>query len=124
MVLASLISFAGRGLQLVFAAVVLGLSIHLIRGQGIDGTTPATTSYNAFVGGFGMLAALVGIVAAFVDSLNGLIMMGLDALTAVFFLAGGIVRIPYIIHPLDWSGLLMLLFRLLRSACAAPPAPT
>lgn len=51
---------------------------------------PATTDYSAFAGAFGLIAALVGIAALFVDSLNGIITWALDALAAVFLLAGGI----------------------------------
>lgn len=79
-----------RGVQILFAAVVLGLSIHLIKGQR-TGNAPAITNYSAFTGGFGLIVAVVGIAALFVDALSGFIIMGVDALCALFYLAGGVV---------------------------------
>ncbi|KAH7061419.1 marvel domain-containing protein [Macrophomina phaseolina] len=83
-----LINGAARGFQLICAAVVLGLSISLIKTQ-VYGRVDAI-NYAAFTGGFGMLAALLGIAAVFFTPLSGLIMVGVDALAALFLLAGGI----------------------------------
>lgn len=86
----SLINLVLRGLQLVFGAVVLGLSINAIQWQAIGGA-PATTSYSAFAGAFCMLVALIGIAAVWINKLAGLIMAGFDTLAAVLLVAGGIV---------------------------------
>jgi len=83
-----------RFFQLIFCAVVLGLSISLAKGQGPKSegfsAVPATTGYSAFAGAFGLIAGIVGVAALFVDSLNGIITWALDAVAAVFLLAGGI----------------------------------
>lgn len=83
-------SLAVRFFQIVFGAIVLGLSITAIKWQG-HGSAPATTSYSAFTGAFGMLAALIGVAAIFIEALPQRIV---DALASVLFLAGGIVRRP------------------------------
>ncbi|KAJ5999410.1 hypothetical protein N7451_007220 [Penicillium sp. IBT 35674x] len=79
-----------RGFQLVFSIVVLGLSITLAR-QQYYGSVPSQTGYAAFTGALGVLVALVGIVALFVDSLSGIIIWVLDGVAAVALLAAGIV---------------------------------
>ena len=78
-------------LQLLFSVVVLGLSVSLAKGQGI-GKAPAETGYAAFTGAFGIIAALVGIVALFVDSLDGVITWLIDGVASLALLVGGIVR--------------------------------
>ncbi|KAF2500994.1 hypothetical protein BU16DRAFT_612980 [Lophium mytilinum] len=78
-----------RVVQLIFAAVVLGLSVALIKNQYI-GSAPATINYNAFCGGFGLLAAFLGIAAIWVEALGGLVMAAIDGLASLFFLAGGL----------------------------------
>ncbi|KAI9923913.1 hypothetical protein ASPWEDRAFT_109092 [Aspergillus wentii DTO 134E9] len=78
-----------RAFQLLFAIIVLGLSVNLAKGQ-VRGSAPAETGYAAFTGGFGIVAAFVGIVALFVDSLSGIISGALDAVASIAFLAGGI----------------------------------
>lgn len=86
-----------RFFQILFAAVVLGLSVNLAKGQAgsddwdwLDHHVPATTSYSAFTGGFGMFVALIGFVSLFVDFLQGIIMLVLDTLAGICLLAGGI----------------------------------
>ncbi len=77
--------------QLIFCAVVLGLSITLIKGQ-VFGSAPSQTDFSAFAGGWGMLAALVGILATTVlGMLEGIPMLVLDTLATLFLLAAGIV---------------------------------
>jgi len=78
-----------RAVQFIFAVVVLGLSVDLAKGQ-VVGNTPATTGYSAFTGGLGIIAAVVGILALFIDALDGIITWAIDALASVCFLAGGI----------------------------------
>lgn len=84
----TLINGAARGVQLICAAVVLGLSISLIKGQVFDSV--AAINYAAFTGGWGMLAALIGIAAIFIEPLQGLIMAAVDGFATLFLLAGGI----------------------------------
>jgi len=55
---------------------------------------PSQTSYAAFCGGWGIVIAIIGVVALFVEALQGLIIVGLDALTTLLMLAGGIVSSP------------------------------
>ncbi|GAB7362918.1 hypothetical protein MBLNU230_g3219t1 [Neophaeotheca triangularis] len=85
----NIISFVLRGLQLIFGAIVLGLSIRAIQWQR-TGSAPATTSYSAFAGAFCMLVALVGIAAVWIHKLAGLIMAGIDTLASILLVAGGI----------------------------------
>lgn len=85
-----LANFIVRGLQIIFGVIVLGLSIGAVKWQVI-GTAPATTGYNAFAGAFGILTALIGIAAAFMEMIPELIMAIVDGLASVIFLAGGIV---------------------------------
>jgi hypothetical protein len=40
------------------------------------------------------VTAIIGVVALFVEALQGLIIVGLDALTTLLMLAGGIVSFP------------------------------
>lgn len=79
-----------RALQLIIAVIVLGLSIHAAQWQW-QGAVPAATAFNAFVGAFTVLVALVGIAAMKVSAISSLIMTGLDGLASVLLLAGGIV---------------------------------
>jgi hypothetical protein len=79
--------------RIVFGAVVLGLSIEAIKWQ-YYGAAPATSPYSAFAGAFGILVALVGIAAGFIDAIPGLIMAAVDGLATLLFLAGGIVSLP------------------------------
>lgn len=80
--------------QLLFGAVILGLSITLIKGQYF-GSAPSQTDFSAFAGGWALLAALVGILATTVfGALEGIPILVLDALATLFLLAAGIVRHP------------------------------
>jgi len=85
--LASLIT---RVLQLIFAVIVLGLSVRAAKWQW-SGSVPASTAYAAFAGGFAVLITLVGIAAIWISAIPALIMSMVDALAAVLLLAGGIV---------------------------------
>lgn len=78
-------------IQLLFAIVVLGLSVTLAKGQRY-GSVPAATGYAAFTGGTAIVAALVGCAALFREALNGIISWTTDALASLALLAGGIVR--------------------------------
>ncbi|KAK4185943.1 marvel domain-containing protein [Podospora australis] len=84
-----------RGLQFVFSVVVLGLAVTLIKGQ-VYGSSPTTTKYSSFTGAFGIIVAGFGAAAAFFfDSTSWIsgktvLVMGLDAVSGLLFLAGGI----------------------------------
>jgi hypothetical protein len=79
--------------QIIFAAVVLALSVVLIKDYG-PGHGPSLFDYGAFVGGAGLVFAAIGIVACFIESLQGIVMLVLDGLVTLFTLAGGIVSLP------------------------------
>ena len=70
----------------------MALSIVLIKGYG-PGKAPALLDYGAFCGGAGILIALIGVVATFVEALPGIIMLALDGIATFFVLAGGIVSL-------------------------------
>ncbi|RFU35897.1 hypothetical protein B7463_g465, partial [Scytalidium lignicola] len=84
-----IVTLALRALQLIFSAVVLALSIVLIKNYG-PGHAPSLFDYGAFCGGAAVLISLIGIVVAFMDSLQGVIQGALDVLAAFFLMAGGI----------------------------------
>lgn len=79
-----------RPFQLFFVAVVLGLSIALVQEQ-YRGSAPALTTFCVACGVFGAISFFTGIVAVFVSALQGLVMLVLDGITTLFFLAGSIV---------------------------------
>ena len=69
----------------------------LIKDQVVGGS-PSTINYAAFTGGFGMIAAAAGVAALFIEPLGGLIMAAIDGLASLFFLSGGIVRLPFVLN--------------------------
>ncbi len=76
--------------QLLCGAVVLGLSVTLAK-QQVHGSPPTPTSFGSFAGAFGIIAAAVGIVGLVVEAVPVLVVLVVDALAAIFYLAGGIV---------------------------------
>lgn len=58
------------------------------------GSVPAETGYAAFTGALGIIAGLLGIVAFFLDSLDGVITWLVDGVAGIALLAGGIVCFP------------------------------
>ncbi|KAI9702153.1 MAG: hypothetical protein M1820_006235 [Bogoriella megaspora] len=78
-----------RFFQILFAVVVLGLSVTMVKWQGV-GDPPATSEYGAFSGGFALLVGLIGIATIFIEAIPGLISVAADALAAIFTLAAGI----------------------------------
>ena len=50
---------------------------------------------------WGLLVAFIGLAAAFVESIPGLIMAGVDALTVLFYIAGSIVSLTPRLPPKD-----------------------
>lgn len=81
-----------RIFQLLFAIVVLGLSVHAANWQQI-GSVPTTTAYCAFAGAFALLVTIIGFASIWITAIPKIIMSGLDGLTALLLLAGGIVSL-------------------------------
>ncbi|KAI0015000.1 marvel domain-containing protein [Xylariomycetidae sp. FL0641] len=80
---------AQRGFLVLFGAVVLGLAVTLSKQQKI-GSVPSETSFSIFAGAFGILAAIIGLLHVFWDKIPALVVMAIDGLACVFYLAGGI----------------------------------
>lgn len=74
---------------MLFAIIVLALSVTLAKGQ-VHGKVPSQTDFAAFCGACGLIFAAVGIVACFVEKLQGIITTVLDGIATLFTLAGGI----------------------------------
>jgi hypothetical protein len=90
MILKMLASLITRALQLIFAIVVLALSVRAAKWQ-VYGSVPATTAFADFTGGFAVLVSLVGIASIWISAIPALIMSMVDGLASVLLLAGGIV---------------------------------
>ncbi|KAK3398849.1 marvel domain-containing protein [Sordaria brevicollis] len=88
MVLAG-VSLGLRGLQILFGAVIVGLSAHFITSQRI-GSAPTTTKYSVFTGAYGIIEGLFGIAALFASFIPDVVVLGADAVGALVLLAGGI----------------------------------
>jgi hypothetical protein len=71
--------------------VALGLSSTLVSSYKI-GSPHTTLKYGTFTGGFGMVACAVGIIAVFVEAIPIFLVAGLEALSGLLLLGGGIVR--------------------------------
>lgn len=67
----------------------------LIKGYG-PGKGPALIDYGAFCGGAGVVFAGIGVVACFIEGLQGILILGLDGLATFFLLAGGLVSLAFI----------------------------
>ncbi|KAM7214343.1 Marvel domain containing protein [Rhypophila decipiens] len=78
-----------RVFQALFSIVVLGLAATLIAAQ-VYGSSHTTLRYSTFTGGFGLIVAAVGTAGLFISAIPELVVLGLDALAGVFFIAGGI----------------------------------
>jgi hypothetical protein len=76
--------------QLLFGAVILGLSITLAKGQTRGYKVPATTGYGSFCGAFALVAALIGIAAALAPAVPDIVSWAVDGLAALLLVAGGI----------------------------------
>ena len=86
-----IVNFAIRAFQVVFAAVVLGLSVSLVRGQGPGLNSPISLRYCSFVGGLSFFAAIIGIAGEWVSALQGKTILLIDALVTLVNVAGGVV---------------------------------
>jgi hypothetical protein len=73
-----------------FAVTIFGLSVALARGQVIE-SVPSETLYAVFVGGLGIVAALLGFAATSESSQNGPLNWVVDGVTGLALLVGGIV---------------------------------
>ncbi|KAF3930338.1 hypothetical protein ABW19_dt0206762 [Dactylella cylindrospora] len=75
---------------LIFAAIVLALSIVLLQGQR-SGDAPIITKYSIFLGGFGMFMAVFGVLSQIFRVLRNSKTVGaFDFVTALFQFAGGV----------------------------------
>ncbi|KAL3443150.1 marvel domain-containing protein [Aspergillus insuetus] len=107
-----------RGFQVIFAVIVLGISVDLARGQHTSAqAVPAATGYAAFTGALGTLVAFVGVASLFVSSLEGIITWALDGLSAITMLTAGIAY-AVLLRDADCSKLETIWdHRLLSSGC-------
>ncbi|KAK3338549.1 marvel domain-containing protein [Neurospora tetraspora] len=78
-----------RGLQIVFGAVIIGLSASFITAQKV-GSAATTTQYSVFTGAYGILEGFLGIAALFLSFIPDIVVLGADAIGALVLLAGGI----------------------------------
>lgn len=90
MELTKLISTGLRVVLVVLGAVVAGFSATLAKHQHF-GSVPGQTGFGTFVGGFGIVAGLIGIAAMFASFIPIMVLLGIDAATTILYLAGGIV---------------------------------
>ena len=79
-----------RIFQMLFAIIVLALSVRAANWQQ-TGSVPTTTAYCAFAGAFATLISAIGFASMWLTAIPKFIMSGLDGLTALLLLAGGIV---------------------------------
>ncbi|KAF9735401.1 hypothetical protein PMIN06_002613 [Paraphaeosphaeria minitans] len=86
-----ILNFALRGFQILFAAVVLGLSVGMIKGQGPGLNSPISLRYTAFVGGVSFLTAIVGIASEWISILQGMVGLVIDGLVTLLNIAGGVL---------------------------------
>ncbi|KAI1263965.1 marvel domain-containing protein [Xylariaceae sp. FL1019] len=82
-------AIALRGFLLIFGAVVLGLSVTLAK-QQVIGNPPSETSFNSFVGAFGILVSGLAVLNILIDRVPKVGVMAADALASVLYLAGAI----------------------------------
>jgi hypothetical protein len=86
---------AVRSVQILCAAVVLGISGALVTDQ-LEGThSPAVLTYAAFTGAFGLVAGVLGFAAVWIEALQNLTTVAINMIAALLYGAGGIVSL----HP-------------------------
>ena len=90
-IMPNFVNFVLRGFQTLFAAVILGLSVSLVKGQWEGTKPPITLQYAAFVGGITLVAAVVGLASEWVTALQGKIGFIIDGVMTVVNLAGEVV---------------------------------
>jgi hypothetical protein len=107
--------------QLLFAAVILALSVVMINGYG-PGHAPSLLDYGAFCGAAGLIFAVAGIGAIFIEALQGIITLALDGIACFFLLAGAAVStLCYQNKHSDVSNVNRIRHSLLRSRLATVP---
>lgn len=87
----SIFNFVIRGFQILFASVVLGLSVGMVKGRGPGRDSPISLRYTAFVGGVTFLTAIIGIAAEWVSVLQGMVGLIIDGIIILLNIAGGVV---------------------------------
>ncbi|KAF2142047.1 uncharacterized protein K452DRAFT_308444 [Aplosporella prunicola CBS 121167] len=102
-----------RSVQIVFSAVVLGLSIKLIQDQ-VFGTS-RTINVAAFSGAFGIFAALVGLASLWLTAMSPTVLSAVDGLATGFQLAVGITIAVKLRHITCASNSDMNRYRLYRN---------
>ncbi|RYP75480.1 hypothetical protein DL771_002365 [Monosporascus sp. 5C6A] len=78
-----------RALLLISGAVVLGLSTGLAKHQVVE-SVPPVTSFSSFVGAFGLIVAVLGLLSLRFEKIPTKVVIAADALSAVFYIAAGI----------------------------------
>lgn len=81
--------------QLLCSIVVLGLSVTAAK-QQVFSSVPTETSFSSFAGGFGIIVSAIGLASIWLHKIPPTVVMGIDALASVFFLAGGIVSTSFL----------------------------
>ncbi|KAK7756139.1 hypothetical protein SLS62_001731 [Diatrype stigma] len=82
-------AIAVRAILIASGAIVLGLSSGLAKHQRVE-SVPAVTSFSAFVGGFGLVVTALGLLSLWIEKFPTVLVLVADALSAVFYIAGGI----------------------------------
>ncbi|KAH8895726.1 hypothetical protein GQ53DRAFT_31400 [Thozetella sp. PMI_491] len=85
----SIFAIVGRVIQCILSIAILGLSASAIAAWVIP-PAPTTPKYADFVGAFGIIVAVIGVVSLYVQRISPKIPMGLDAVLALLMLAAGI----------------------------------
>lgn len=91
------LKFVNIGLRVLLAvlgAVVTGLSATLAKHQ-VYGSVPGQTSFGTFAGGLGIVVSLIGLAAIFVAFIPSILVIAIDAVSTVIYLAAGIVLAAY-----------------------------
>jgi hypothetical protein len=99
-----LVNFSIRGFQIIFAIVVLAVSISLVKGQAhYESITrpPVLLRYAVFAGAITLFASIVGIASQWVKALEGKVILLIDITIGVVNLIGGIVSSLRIYVPKD-----------------------
>ncbi|KAF2110034.1 marvel domain-containing protein [Lophiotrema nucula] len=96
-----IVNLALRGFQVIFAVIVLALSVDLIK-KNPENKVPAIHGYAAFVGAVSLVAAFIGIAAHFISFLEGIISSLVDGFIILVNIAGGIV-VAYTIRGIKCS---------------------
>jgi len=83
--------------QILFSIIVLGLSVTLndcYSVPGVPNSIRAQFRFIIFAGIFGLIDSAIGLAAIFIAVIPSIVVTAVDALAAIFVVAGGAVRIP------------------------------